>query len=390
MRWRRAKIKKPGLFLAIALAIGLRGPLPAAATELKQQFSAWFSLNDNKPSTPRFGVRWQPVLSLARSTAAKWKLDGEFSLDASASGSATDWHDAEIAGEIKPYRLWLRLSSTRFEARLGLQKINFGSATVFRPLMWFDRIDPRDPLQITKGVYGLLLRYYFKGNANIWLWGLYGNLDAKGWETRPTADETPEFGGRLQVPLFKGEAAATVHFRRLAPAGDAALRPTESRFALDGKWDLGVGLWAEAASVHQDDPALKIPAEGTAAAPWQRSLTLGVDYTFKLGNGLYLLAEHFLSKEAASLFGGGDASMSFSALLARYPLGVLDSLDAIFYYDWRHEQSYSFARWQRTYDRWQFHLMLFMNPRQAQNVQIQPSSDTLSGKGFQLMAVWNI
>jgi len=54
-----------------------------------------------------------------------------------------------------------------------LQKINFGSATLFRLLMWFDRIDPRDPLKLTDGVYGLLLRYYFHNNTNIWLWGLY-------------------------------------------------------------------------------------------------------------------------------------------------------------------------------------------------------------------------
>ena len=179
--------------------------------------------------------------------------------------------------------------------------------------MWFDRIDPRDPLQITDGVTGLLLRYYFKNNANIWLWGLYGNPDTKGWETQPTADKTPEFGGRFQAPLFSGEAGLTFHQRRLAPGSEAAaFRPTEKRFALDGKWDLGIGLWTEASFVHQDDPA--------APFSWQRSLALGVDYTFKLGNGLYLLAEHFLSQGAASLFGSGGSSVSFSALLARYPL----------------------------------------------------------------------
>ena len=57
----------------------------------------------------------------------------------------------------------------------GLQKINFGSATMLRPLMWFDQVDPRDPLQLTDGVWGVLGRYYFLNNANIWLWGLYGN-----------------------------------------------------------------------------------------------------------------------------------------------------------------------------------------------------------------------
>jgi len=58
--------------------------------------------------------------------------------------------------------MWIRLSTKQFELRAGLQKINFGSATLLRPLMWFDKIDPRDPLQLTDGVYALLARYYSK------------------------------------------------------------------------------------------------------------------------------------------------------------------------------------------------------------------------------------
>ena len=376
-------MKNRCLFISIALVIGLSNILFSVEIDLKQQFSSWLSLNDDKPSTPRFGLRYQPTLSLAKVLGTKWNLDSELSLDMYASGSAADWRSLDFAGASKPYRLWLRLSSSRFEARLGLQKINFGSATIFRPLMWFDRIDPRDPLQISAGVYGLLLRYYFKNNANVWLWGLFGNPDTKGWETQPTADDIPEFGGRFQAPLFSGEAGLTLHHRRLNPGNDAeSIRINEDRFALDGKWDLGIGLWAEAAFVHQDDPA--------AIYSWQQSIAIGFDYTFKLGNGLYLLAEQFFSQGATSLLGRGEDGISFSALLARYPLGLLDNLGAVIYFDWRHNQMYSFASWQRTYDHWQFHINLFWNPRQAQIVQIQSRNNTFGGKGFQLMAVWNI
>ncbi|GAI27146.1 unnamed protein product, partial [marine sediment metagenome] len=59
--------------------------------------------------------------------------------------------------------------------------------------MWFDRIDPRDPLQLTDGVYGLLLRQYFLNNANIWVWGLYGNDDLRGWEYLPSEAKSVEF-----------------------------------------------------------------------------------------------------------------------------------------------------------------------------------------------------
>ena len=376
-------MKIRSLCLAIVLMTWLDSALLAVEIELEQQFSAWFSLNDDKPSTPHFGLRYQPTLSLAKALGTQWKLDSELSLDMVASTSAAAWRSPDFAGDIKPYRLWLRLSSSRFEARLGLQKINFGSATIFRPLMWFDRIDPRDPLQISTGVYGLLLRYYFKNNANVWLWGLYGNQETKGWETQPTADHTPEFGGRLQAPLFSGEAGITVHHRRLDPGSDAeSIKITEDRFALDGKWDLGVGLWAEAAFIRQDDPA--------AIFSWQRSFALGVDYTFKLGNGLYLLAEQFFSQSAPSLLGRGEGGISFSALLARYPLGLLDNLGTVIYFDWRHDQIYSFASWQRTYDRWQFNVMVFWNPRQAEIISVQSGNNTFNGKGFQLMALWNI
>lgn len=373
-------MRRRRLLLSLLLAAGLS--LRAAGTELKSQLSAWFSLNDDSPSTPRLGLRWQPSLSLAAALGGPWTLDGELSLDAAGLAAAPGWRDADLDGELRPYRLWLRLASARFEARLGLQKINFGSATVFRPLMWFDRVDVRDPLQLTAGVWGLLLRYYFRGDANLWLWGLYGNEDPKGWETLPTAAGTPEFGGRFQAPLLSGEAAASAHFRRVPAAGPgAAGRSTESRFALDGKWDVGAGLWVEAVFVHRSDPAETLP--------WQRSLAAGVDFTFGLGHGLYLLAEQYLYASATTAAGPGSGG-SLSAVLARYPLGLLDSLSAVAYYDWRQRRLYSFLGWQRTLDRWQFHLMAFWNPRSTPDRQSPAGSRALAGRGCQLLAVWNI
>ena len=66
-------------------------------------------------------------------------------------------HDGEkdINFELKPYRLWFRRSTDKIELRAGLQKITFGSARIFRPLMWFDKLNPTDPLQLTEGVWGI-------------------------------------------------------------------------------------------------------------------------------------------------------------------------------------------------------------------------------------------
>lgn len=137
------------------------------------------------------------------------------------------------------------------EVRLGLQKINFGSANMLRPLMWFDQLDPRDPLQLTDGVWGLLGRYYFLNNANLWVWGLYGNNQQKMWETGNTYSGFPELGGRFQTPVPRGELAFTYHYRKADLSEHSLLsnQPTsvgENRVGIDGKWDLGVGLWFEA------------------------------------------------------------------------------------------------------------------------------------------------
>lgn len=122
---------------------------------------------------------------------------------------------------------------------------------MIRPLMWFDKIDPRDPLQLTDGVWGILGRYYFLNNANLWGWVLYGNEDAKTWEIGNTSQRQPEWGGRFQTPVPRGEMGLSFHHRlsdtinldTLISLNDLV---PENRIGLDGKWDVGVGLWFEA------------------------------------------------------------------------------------------------------------------------------------------------
>jgi hypothetical protein len=333
------------------------------------------------------GLRYLPEFSLKRPIGKSIFFDGDLSLNLYGSGQIHSLDHIETAGKTKLYRMWLRFSSPRFEARLGLQKINFGSAMLFRPLMWFDRIDPRDPLQITAGVYGLLLRYYFQGNTNIWLWGLYGNEGTKGWESFPTYDKSAEYGGRIQAPLPRGEIAFSYHHRQMDLEREpfALIQPDhrrvpESRFALDGKWDIGIGLWFEGNLSHHQSGALPFP--------YQRSLNLGLDYTFAVGNGLHLLGEHFLLKNSGEIFGHGEG-FEFSALSLNYPLGLMDSLSGIFYYDWKNRQFYRFLNWQRKYDSWSFYFIGFWNPGDFQIYQAQNGNNVFAGKGFQFMVVFN-
>jgi hypothetical protein len=391
---------------ALVVSLVLLPPLPASAQATIAPSAPPSSPASAQPSSPRvglggvislfssarfdasfepvFGLRFIPEVKFSLAASRGITVDAEAS--ASVGGTVTFPSDAAagISGDLAPYRGWLRLSTARFEARVGLQKLSFGSATLFRPLMWFDSLDPRDPLQLTDGVYGLLLRYYTRGNANFWAWGLYGNGDRRGLDIARPYDRSPEFGGRVQVPLFHGEIAAAYHHRKadlnpdLPPGSDGpVLMPVpEDRFGLDGKWDVGVGIWFEGSIVHQKTANLPLP--------WQSSLTLGLDYTFDLGRGLTVLAEQFRLVSSARAIGPGE-SLDFSALLLRYPLGLLDEVSGFVYYDWKGRGVYRFLCWKHATNALTLNAILFWNPAEVPAFRGGTGSGTFAGAGFELL-----
>lgn len=362
----------------------------AQTLTLQGQLSSWFTLADTQPSTSVVGVRYLPTLSIEHALPQSRLVDGEVSINAYGFGESRSWDGVDTEGNIKPYRGWVRFKSPRFEARAGLQKINFGSALLLRPLRWFDSVDPRDPLQLTDGVYALLLRGYLPRNVTAWGWGLYGNEQRKGLELNPTRARTPEYGGRLEAPLFKGAIAGSLHHRQadlskgLAIAGDNEdTHSRETRYGADGKWDVGIGVWFEGEVVRQ-----RRPAQPAAAS---EALTVGADYTFAVGNGLHVLAESFIQELPPAIL-GARVSQRFAAATVSYPLGIIDSLSGIVTVDTRRSELYRFVNWQRTFDRWQFYFMGFWNPLQvaaAPPADTNPGRNLLSGKGLQILAVFN-
>jgi hypothetical protein len=387
----------------LIVLIAMIPPRPALARDagafsLAGQVSLQSSVRFDAAFAPFFALRGMPKLEFttARTSSAPGRLAIDAEVSVNAYGSAVLHGDAPagLDGNIKPYRAWLRLSTSRFEARVGLQQVNFGSAILFRPMMWFDSLDPRDPLQLTDGVYALLVRYYTRGNANAWAWVMAGNGTRRGFDLAPPDKRTPEFGGRVQVPLFKGEIAATYHHRKAAIDGltpvmgpfapDASPLPVapvpEDRFGLDGKWDLGVGLWFEGAVVRQRTPLLPLP--------FQLSLTAGLDYTFGLGRGLYALAEHFRLEASTAAFAAGQAR-SVSALLLRAPLGLSDELTAILYYDWQGDGLYKFLAWKRASDTVSFSVVAFWNPTTVLLYPGRPGSSSFAGTGLQLVLAYD-
>lgn len=374
------------LAIPLLLAMCLIPAFPQTL-DLKGLISAWGVGNFQKSSEPQLGIRFIPEFFLEKSLSKNITLDTTVSLNAYGVASFAEIDDVTSEGDIKPYRLWARFSTSKFEVRVGLQKINFGSAMLFRPLMWFDRLDPRDPLQLTDGVYGLLMRYYFVNNSNIWLWSLYGNEDPKGWEVVPTKKGSVEFGGRIQAPLWTGELAFTYHHRS-ADYSDVPLfspflsDPTipENRYALDGKWDIGVGFWFEGTLIHKQ---IEKPFN-----PYHKALTVGMDYTFGLGNGLNILGEYFLFEVSQDVWSSGEG-IHYAGLSLNYPLALLDTIALIFFYDWDNSDLYSFVNWRRTYDHWSLNVMGFWNPERFQVYSTRGEDNQFAGKGFQIMVVYN-
>lgn len=377
--------------------------LGAQTFEMRGQAVSWLTLNTEHWDEPQIGLRYIPEIRVIQPVLKQGQLDLEVSFNGYGAWQRRDgeWDSAD---KIKPYRMWLRYSNRQCEIRLGLQKINFGTASMLRPLMWFDRMDPRDPLQLTDGVWGGLFRYYFLSNMNVWAWVLYNNDDTKGWEFIPTADNEPEYGLRLQAPVPGGEAALSYHHRRLdlnrgmemmlksmGISGPLPWLPKlgtapENRFGLDARWDVTVGLWFEGALIHQD-----LPLEGLPVPQYfyQRLLNAGLDYTVPLGNGLLVMAEQFRYETSEKALGQGEG-FDFTALSLNYPLGLLDTVTGMLYYDWENDSFYRFIRFQRTWDRWQIHLMGFWNPDEFELFQNSGYTNNLfAGKGVQVMVAFN-
>jgi len=341
--------------------------------DFKGQFSSWGAvIRSQNDWGGNSGIRYIPQFNYSYSPGENDLLNTEVLLNTYyTTNSFSDDYT------FKFYRAILRYSTSQSEIQLGLQKINFGPAQLLRPLMWFDKTDPRDPLKLTDGVYALRYKYSFLDNSILWLWCLFGNIDTKGYEICPTANNVPEFGGRIQSSILEGEIAATFHTRKVN-ANFFGYR--ENRYAVDGRWDIGVGLWFE--SVWQQN------ISDLQIYKWNRMTTFGTDYTFPVGNGLYFLAEHMSSAVSYS-FGNSDKDMQISAMMMTYSLGVLDNLTLQEYYDWHNKNLYQYFQLQRIYDNFIINVALFHYPANGENLFFTSNTSLLSGYGLQLMLIYN-
>ena len=349
------------------------------------QFSSWINLNSAGDLPLWGGIRYIPQLNAESAGRSGNLFDAEASVNLYGSAGTDPFNTWSSSGDLKPYRAWVRYSTDQMELRLGLQKLNFGSASLLRPLMWFDQLDPRDPLQLTDGVWGLLGRYYFMNNANVWLWGLYGNNERRGWETIPVNRKIPEFGGRIQFPVPRGEAAFSYH-HRVADSRDIGFpiesfeKIGENKFGFDARWNFEIGLWIEGSFTHKN--------RNIGILTNQLTSNIGADYTFPLGSGLYTVFEQLVATYDEKPFRFSE-SISFSMISLSYPLGLFDRLSSMIYYSWSDKNVYSFLNWQRQFDNIMFYIMAYWNPESFDLPAQTSSQNIFAGKGIQLMFVLN-
>jgi len=376
--------------LSVIFFIGLQSAKgQKAGLEFQNQISGWGGLNFSDPLKYQAGIRYIPTLSPWLDLGKNSRLDAEISVNTYGNLLFTGSDFDTTNYSLKPYRSWLRYSTSHFELRAGLQKINFGSANILRPLMWFDKMDYRDPLQLTEGVYGLLGRYYFSNNINIWLWTLYGNDKVKGWESVPSVINIPEFGGRFQLPVSRGEIAMSYHHRKADYSDLYAGLPlvtethfNEDRLALDGKWDLGIGLWFEYSKNLNDK-------NNTLMSRWETYYNIGLDYTFSLGNGLNLISEFFHYGNNPDQ-GQEKITSNYSMMALSYPLSQSHNISGLVYYDWEMNEWYSYINLQLKYDYISLYFMAFWNPDVLILYGGPDDISLFAGKGVQIMLVLDI
>jgi len=322
------------------------------------------------------GAQYIPNLRISNQLSPMSLVDFEVSVYGYINKEA-----GEASNDFRPYRFNLRYATQQSEAQIGLQKINFGPAQLLRSLMWFDRQSPTDPMNIAEGVWGLRYKYIFLNNANVWLWGLLCGDETKGYETMSNDKITPEYGGRVQIPVPRGEVALTTHHRDINRSdirftGTAYdYNYTDNRLALDGRWDVVVGAWFEAAvqNIH-----------GSGSNYFTKMLTLGTDYTFGIGNGLYVLGEHMITQTADELL-SSNREYQLSALMINYPLGMFDNLSLMAFYSWDTEDVIQYIAWQRSYDKFSINMALFHFP----DTQFSTINVTNGDLGVRLMLIYN-
>ncbi|MEA2077185.1 MAG: hypothetical protein U9O95_04120 [Candidatus Marinimicrobia bacterium] len=339
---------------------------------------------------------------------SRYIADFEFSADSYVRYDTVD----QFTPSIKPYRGWVRWAGNQFELRLGLQKITFGKAQLLRTLSWFDTIDPRDPLGLTEGVWAERFRYYIpRTNANIWVWAIQEEFKTTSFYLPYEAEAFKligQYGGRIELPIFQGEIGLSYNYKtgsldtaivsELAGPGTSVsiqdIGIVRYQAAIDGKWDREVGMWFEMAYINERSDFTLFATDAYMTTEIAM-LTLGMDYTLNIGNGLIIIAEYMgdVVQAEADLGSGSNSTvtfLNFAGLMLNYPFGIFDSIGLMGFMDIDSKALYSYLFWQRQYDNLTLRLAGALTNFEA-SIELFPgqSGSTSVGNMIQLMAIYD-
>ena len=299
------------------------------------------------------------LLSNDRSMDIEWA----YQLDRAYSGN-TLMHNNE-----SHHRYWIRYSSEKLEARLGLQKIVFGPSFVLRSLSGFDTFDLKDPTGQTDGVEALRLQWFPSNSLSLLSWAINNDQD------------TLSYGSRAEVSNSLGEWGLTYHqdhSKSKQTIGQIGIPVSGShnRLAMDYRYDGFFGFWNESALITSDRSEI-------------RMTTIGADYTLPIASGILVMAEYL---SISNKIDSDELSQSYTAFMVSMPLGMVHQLMFISQFDLEESHSYNYLRWSSTYDHYSVNFILSINPkRSTYNTYGKSLPESLAGfgTGFQLMFIYN-
>ena len=213
---------------------------------------------------------------------------------------------------------------------------------------------------------------------------MYGNEKTRGFDFLPTSENNPEYGFRYQRIIRNGEIGFSYHNRRAGQDFQKIINPymknPESRFGFDAKWDIGIGLWVESTYVNRK--------KSIGDFSKQFLLALGSDYTFGIGNGLNIIAEHFISGYGKSNIFRQEKTQ-YSAINASYPLNLSQSLSFLYYHQWQSGNNTFLMNYQYQFDSFVGYLLGYYNPKTVGGIKQNEIINTFAGPGIQLLIVFN-
>jgi len=332
-----------------------------------QLWTSALTSNDvpDSQSSIEYTIGYIPTLSLFKELSDNQLVDIEWAyrLDKTYSG------DSLLHNNESHHRYWIRYASEKLEARLGLQKIVFGPSFVLRSLSWFDTIDLRDPTGQTNGVEAFRLRWFPSNSLSIWSWTILNYQDSL------------SYGSRAEVSNSAGEWGLTYHqdpSKSLQPIGQIGIPVSGShnRLAIDYRYDGFIGFWNESALISSDRTDIIMS-------------TVGVDYTLPIFNGILVMAEYM---SISNKIDSDESSLSYTAIMASMPLGMVHQLMFISQFDLEEDRSYNYLRWSSTYDHYSLNFILSNSPKRTNyNIPEEDLPRSLAGygTGLQFMFIYN-